>query len=237
MSWTVVGYWLLDRFWPTLEIPTSSPVARAPKWIGIGLNSIDVIESAYQLLKDEAKALDDDLRIVESKLQSISSVATIATTILVAIVAFLTSGRFKEFTEPSVLAVLVFACYIEIQFLRAFLAAVQGLSRKQFSAFELTDIPPSRYQSKSRFLLKVCEKLASIISDNRIVVNAKVEQMALGHEALKNAVAGLFLMVASVLAISILETRYYATGVLLLVLFFGVLLTVLAVNLRSKSIR
>lgn len=237
MSLTTVGYWLLDRFWPTLAIPDASPISQAPKWLGIGLTSTEVIESSYELLKNEAKALDDDLKIVESKLQSISSVATIATTILVAIVAFLTSGRFKEFTEPSVLIVLIAACYVEIQFLRAFLAAVQGLSRKQFSAYELTDIQPSRHQSKNQYLLKASDKLASFISDNRIVVNAKVEQMALGHEALKNAVAGLFLMVASVLAISILETRYYATGVLLLVLFCAILLTVLAVNLRSKKIR
>lgn len=237
MSMRPVLYWLVDRFWPTLEPQKAAPISQVPKWVGTGLTSAEVIESSYQMLKEEAKAVEDDLRIVEAKLQTISSTAPIALTILVAIVAFITSGRFKEFTEPSVLTVLTVACYVEVQFLRAFLAAVQGLSRKQFSAFQLADTIPSRNYSKDQFLLKTCEKLAGIISKNRLLVNAKVEQMALGHTALKNAVAGLLLMVAVVLAITILETHYYITGLSLLVLALVIFLFVLTVNLQSRAIR
>lgn len=213
-----VLYWVLDLAWPTLEPPTKRRVLSRPKWEGISRNSCDVIQAAFDLMKDELKSQDDEIRLIESKLQSISSLTPVVSTILVAIVAFLTGGRVHQFAEPSVLTMVIGACYVVSQLLRALLASIGGLRRRSFSAVSVSDIRPTPGQTKTDYLLHLCKELSIIADNNREIINGKVDQLELGHVAVRNAVAGLLVTLAVVLAITILETKSYVTGIALFLL-------------------
>lgn len=228
-------YQLLDLVWPTLRPPTERQSLSQPKWDGIGRNSSEVIEAAFDVLKAELKNQDDEVRLIESKLQSMSSLTPVVSTILVAIVAFLTGGRVQQFTEASVLTMVIGACYVVLQLLRALLAAVGGLRRRTFFSVSVTDIPPTPDQTKTDYLLHFCKDLSAVASNNRGVIDSKVDQLELGHVAVRNAVAGLLLTLVVVLAITVAETKSYRTAIALGLVSAVTVASVMVIRALSKE--
>lgn len=203
MAWKDTFYWLRDRVWTTLEYPTSKKSVAVTEWSDSLAGDVAVIEAAYNLLKDELKTEDDRMRIVETKLLSIASFAPIAMTITVAIVTFLTGGKVREFTRPSILIVGFGGGYVALQFLRAVLAAINGLERRSYSRILLTSIVPGPREEKEAYLKRACKEMIRVITENKEVINEKVSQLALGHTAIKNAVWGLLLVLITILIITI----------------------------------
>jgi ABC-type multidrug transport system fused ATPase/permease subunit len=174
---------------PAFEWPSTSPVP------------VETLEAAYNLLKDELKSEDDRAKIIESKLLSISSLIPIAMTVTVAMVTFLTSGRVSQFTFRSILIIGVVGAYIALQFLRASLAAITGLGRRSYGHIEVKEIAPKPKEKKEEYLQRTCAQMAEILVFNREAVNKKVDQLALGHDAIKNAVWGLLILLFVILVI------------------------------------
>lgn len=186
--------WLRDRVWPSLDAPPKKADVPAFEWPIARPVAVDTLEAAYNLLKDELKSEDDRAKIIESKLLSIASLIPIAMTVTVAMITFLTGGRVSQFTFRSILIVGAVGAYIALQFLRASLAAITGLGRRSYGHIEVKEIVPKPKEKKEEFLQRTCAQMAEILVFNREVVNKKVDQLALGHEAIKNAVWGLLIL-------------------------------------------
>lgn len=201
-------YWLRDRILPTVvpAPPKEGPVA--PVWPEVLPCAPEALEAAYDALKDELKAQEERVKTVETRLLSISSLAPVSMTIIVAVITFLTGDRAGEFTRASVLAVGLMASYVALQFLVALLAAVNGLSRRSFYHLDLKDIVPRRDEGKEAYLQRACAGLAEVILHNGGVVDDKVSQLARGHEAVKNAVGGLLLVLLTVVVITAAGTYW-----------------------------
>jgi hypothetical protein len=197
------AYWFRDRCWPLLEPLTEVRTPPNIEWKLIPSPSLDVLETAYAFLKDEFKTDLELVRIVDSKLQSISSLSPIAITVIVAMVAFLTGGRVGEFTKTSTLVLEVLGFYVALQFVRALLAATKGLGRAGYYFATPKDIPPKVGETKETYIRRVCEDLSDSLVRNREATNRKVEQLALGHEALTNAIFGLLGVIFVLLLVTI----------------------------------
>lgn len=198
---------LLDWVWPTLFTPPKKDAAAAFEWPFDKSADADTLEAAYSLLKDELKSEDDRAKIVESKLLSISSLIPIAMTVTVALVTFLTSGRVSEFTLFSILSVGAVGAYVALQFLRASLAAIRGLGRKSYEHMKVEEIAPEPGEKKEAYLQRICALMTRTITFNREVNNEKVGQLALGHEAMRNAVRGLLLLLLVILVIAVVGAQ------------------------------
>ena len=177
-----------------------------PAWPAGRPCPLETLEAAYGALKDELNAQDDRAKTVETRLLSISSLAPVSMTIMVAVVTFLTSDRAREFTWGSVLAVGIVGSYVSLQFLLALLAAVKGLGRRSFSHLSIKDIVPQPDETKDAYLRRACAELTQVILHNRGAVDDKVSQLALAHEAVKNAVWGLLLVLITILVYTVAGT-------------------------------
>lgn len=196
-----VQHRLRDWVWPTLVAPPKKDDVDAFEWPNDKTADVGTLEAAYNLLKDELKSEDDRAKIIESKLLSISSLIPIAMTVTVAMVTFLTGGRVSQFTLPSILIVGFVGAYIALQFLRASLAAIKGLGRRSYSHIEAKEIAPKPKEKKEAYLQRTCAQMVQILAFNREVINKKVDHLALGHEAIKNAVWGLLFLLLIVLVV------------------------------------
>lgn len=197
--------WLLDRIWPTL---VSDPKARNktnPEWPATLTSTDEALELAYEALREEMKSEDERIKVVEAKLINISSLAPIAMTIFVAMIAFLTSGRVQSFTRMSIWVVVIFGGYIALQFLLAVRAAIKGLARRSFQRVSLEDWFPRGRESRTDYLLRACKEVTDTIVNNRRAIDQKVSQLALCHESILNAVWGLLIMLVILLAIAVTQ--------------------------------
>lgn len=197
---------VVDCFWPTLE---RSPKSKRPELPIVTLSS-EVAPEVRSRLEAAVEADVDRMKSIDAKLMAVCSVAPICATLLVAIVSFLTTQRPGTFTPSSVLGVVALVSFIIIQFIRALLAAIQGLQRRGF----LVPTSSSLWaqidgESVDAYTLRACNDLADRLHVNRETTNEKVSYMALAHRAYLNAVVGMLLAVIVLSAIILSE--YAAT--------------------------
>ena len=199
--------WLRDRIWPTLVPHPKAGNKTDLEWPENLAASDDVLELVYDALKEEMKAEDERIKIVEAKLINTSSFAPIAMTIFVAMIAFLTSDKVQLFTRVSIWIVVVFGGYIALQFLLAVRAAIKGLARRPFKRLSLEDVFPQAEESRTDYLLRACKKVSCAIAKNRKGIDQKVGQLALCHESILNAVWGLLILLFILLMIVATQPR------------------------------
>ena len=193
---------LLDWIWPSLE---GAGASSAPTLPNVQLTCAVATELCTRL-EAAVEADVDRMRSIDAKLMAVCSVAPICVTLLLAIVSFITTHRPGTFTPLSVLGVTTLACYVILQFLRALLAAIEGLQRRGFvvptsaSLWAQTD-----QESLNAYTLRACADLAERLHANRETTNGKVSQMALAHQAYRNAIVGMLVAVAIIGAIVLYE--------------------------------
>jgi hypothetical protein len=152
------------------------------------------LQFLHEERREELAAEVDRLRVVESKLTTIASVATIPITLLLGVVTFLSTGRAREFTPLSVFAISTCAFYVAVQFLRALLAAIRGLSRTSYPApFATMPIRPGA--SPEACWRDACETLANNVHEYQERTNAKLDQLELAHTSIINAVVALIVAI------------------------------------------
>lgn len=189
---------VFDCFWPTLERspepkPTELPIVKLTSEVALEVRS---------RLEAAVEADVDRMRSIDAKLMAVCSVAPICATLLVAIVSFLTTQRPGTFTTSSVLAVVALASFVIIQFVRALLAAIQGLQRRGFLVPTSSSLwAQIEGESVDTYTLRACDDLAERLHQNRETTNEKVSYMAVAHRAYLNAVVGMLLAVIVLSAI------------------------------------
>ena len=184
-----------DFLWPMLD-PPSRPFPSPSRKLDLPASvGIEVLREVYGRLSAEFAVETDRMRAVENKLLAVGSVAPIAVTIIVAVVSVLFSGRLPDLSPASVTTLVVLAFYAALQFLRAMLAAILGLSAKSYNAPGMSDIAPDASHDVTSYLCKASNGLARRLDQHREVVNSNVSQLKLAHHALRNAVRALVFFV------------------------------------------
>ena len=139
-----------------------------------------MVREVYGRLSAELEIEAERRRAVETKLLAVGSVAPIAVTIMVAAISFLSSGRLRDFVPESVVVVLVIAVYVALQFLRAMLAAIYGLSRMGYSGPQISEIVRAGTVEPSGYLRNASNDVARRIEQHRETTNEKVKPTRTG---------------------------------------------------------
>jgi len=185
---------LLDMFWATAWRIKKPPLLEAAWPQSIALKT-ETLESAREALKEEQETEVDRIRVVETKLLGITSLAPVAMAVVVAGFTVLANGSVRSFTRSSVVLIGVAEGYVCVQFLRAVLGAIYGLRRRSFSAMTLEDLYPKPNETGEQYLRRNCEEMASNIRQNRAEIDAKVTWLDIAHTSIRNAAAGLLILV------------------------------------------
>lgn len=195
-------YWLRDRVYPSPEgiKPRFSIVKN--DWILKEPPSGEPLNIACSWLKDQVKAEEDRGKIVEGKLQSVLPLSSTVITLLLALITFLTSGKAGQYTKSSILLVTLGCAYVATQFLVAFFRAIRGLARQSYDRADVDDIAPQPSDNKDTYIRRAFSRLAEILQHNTETNNDKVTQLACAHEALKNGVVGLLIVIIILLFIT-----------------------------------
>ena len=185
-----VGRWFRDLVWATLDRPSRNLLrdAETPKPEINADAHDDVVPEVYGRLSAELETEAERRRAVETKLLAVGSVAPIAVTIMVAAASVLSSGRLPDFVPVSVFVILFVAFYVAMQFLRAMLAAICGLSRMAYYGPNISEIVRAGTKGRSEYLRNASNDLARRIEQHRETTNEKVSQLAVAHKAMRNAV-------------------------------------------------
>ena len=187
------GRWLRDRVWASLDPPPNldSNVQQS----GLEINADEeVVRAMYERLSAELEAEDERKRSVETKLIAAGSVASIAVTIMGSVATFLTS---------ELLWVGIAMAYAALQFLRATLAVISGLSRKSYSGPTTSAILSAGTEGLVGYLREASIDHVKRLVQHRETTNENVSQLALAHTSIKNALVAL--VVALVVALLILS--------------------------------
>ena len=201
-----VGRWLRDRVWVTLDPAVGSSRDDGDKPEVDGYASDDVVREVYGRLGAELEMESERRRAVEAKLLAVGAVAPMAVTIMGAVVAFLSSGRVGNFVPESVVVISVISVYVALQFLRAMLAAVAGLTRRAYAGPRMSEIVPSGREGVGGYLRRTCNECMCRIEQHREATNEKVSQLAVAHEAMRNAVTALVVQLVVLVGIVVWES-------------------------------
>jgi hypothetical protein len=185
-----VGWWLLDRAWPTLRKEGEAPAAPEPFVIGEPVTD-DVVRLTHDKMCDALAAEDERAKGADARLIAVCTVAPVVVTVLVTLVGFLTSEKIQDFTPLSVAVVALSALYVALQFLRALLAAIEGLAARAYLAATVAGLTPQKDDSINSYLGRISSDLATRLDQHRRTTNDKISQMKLAHVAITNGVSGL----------------------------------------------
>lgn len=185
--------------------PSSKPIPDTTSkagWPETNPTTAETLEAAYALLKDELKVEEDRSKVVEAKLQGILSLVPLAMTIVFAVVTYLIGGKTGGVSAKILKVEIVGAFYLALQILRALLAVISGLSSRNYAYLQIEDVIPKQGETKEAYLNRTCKDVFDIICLNREVTNGKLNQLNLGHTAIRNAVWGLFTVIGVMLVLA-----------------------------------
>lgn len=179
-----------DCVWASLDPSTDG--ARFERVIPEGLD-IETVKALHEELSRELSDAIERKKAIDGKLSSIVSMAPIPVTILLAVMTFLTSGRVQTFTGPSIVILSLLAFIIALQFLRALVTAIQGISRMSY--WHTRVVLPTAGEPYRAYSEDSCASLLKGIESYEANTDEKVSQLALAHRSLKNAVGWLMLAI------------------------------------------
>jgi hypothetical protein len=156
-------------------------------------------ECAKLLEEEDARRQSVDVRLT-----SIVGLCSVAGTIVFGGILAQAAGalRFQETWMRYVMALGAF--YLAAQLCSAILAAIRGLSRRNYQVDTVKSILPSPDDDRPTHLLRRIGACFELLSEHRTNTNDKVTQMAVAHRAMKNFLWFL-------LAIALLGAGYSAT--------------------------
>ena len=199
----VLSRWLRDRIWAKLDGPSTDTTA-PPMTLDPNVNE-DVLPLMFERLSDTLATETDRRRAVESKLVAAGTVAPIAVTLVLAVTTLLSPGRAQDFTSAGAITLALTAFYVALQFLRATLATITGLSRMSYDAALVSAVVSTGTASPADYLRQASIELGRRIMQHREATNAKVDQLALAHISIVNALVAFLIAILVLSAITVWE--------------------------------
>ena len=193
----VVACWLRDRFWPLLE---NEPNGTRDEDIvytteDIITKDVDRLKVLMELLKTEIATENERNKIVEGKLQSLLAFNTVAIGIITILITFLTAKTTTTLPPKAVASAVVLAGYIALQLFRTIWASIKGLQRREYTTLTIESIISlDKWQTNDMYYKNLLIDMCECLKKNYPVIDDKVNQMAVAHVSILNAIFGLIIL-------------------------------------------
>lgn len=199
--------WIVDRLWPRITGPDE--VYQKPEAL-FDKTSQTCLSEIAQFLFHQLEHLKQRQKTVESKLVSLLTLtSTLTTVIATAFVAVATFGTIEKQFEFYIIFAGLIVGYIAAQLTRALWCTISGLSRRKYRRLSESELIPKPEENSQSYQIRLYNLILCQIHQNNWVINRMVEDMAVAHVALKNAIFASFAMIP--LAIVILLIRIYSS--------------------------
>ena len=179
--------WIPDWVWPRLTGKTEEEPGDLCYFDGHQAAFLPAVEVSLQNIVEQG---EERLRTVERKLIARLTLAAVlgaaVATSLVA-VAVLDQVRDSWLTVVAALVVIILVFYILAQIVCSLMAALRGMVRRGYKGLTPKGITPLADETTDQYRIRLLNYQAQNIIWNNWVVNGKVSDMAVAHEALKNA--------------------------------------------------
>ncbi len=180
---------IADWLWPHLT-GESSPSPQDKEFVDAKSSGL-LLEEIEPVMIQRTAQVEERLRTVESKLLSLLTLtAVLSAAVTASLVAVSAIGKLKDIDLAFVLIAAVLVLYIALQLLRSLWATTNGLVRRGYKQMAILDIVPSDGETKDQYRLRILNARANHMRWNEWVVDQKVSEMAVAHQALRNALAG-----------------------------------------------
>lgn len=195
---------------------------RIPDWIWPHLtgNQVSCPEDEALLAPRHARHLDDinhnlefrlsqaeqRIRSVESKLLAMLALASILSLTVTAGLAI--SISLDTVVEDDKLFAVTSVClvfYVAVQLLRSLWCVVSGLMRRSYKVLSPQDMIPKNYEDAVTFRSRLLNLQLNNMNWNEWVVDQKVSEMAVAHEALKNVLRATFILILLIFFIAVVN--------------------------------
>ena len=165
--------------------------------------SLDEITS---IVSSRLVQLEERIKGVESKLVALLTLTSILSTAVAASLAAATTlGRVEEDAKLLAWCAIFLVFYASVQILRSLWATVAGLMRRSYKQLAPAAIVPQGGETGEAYRVRLLNLQVNHLCWNEWVVNQKVSDMAVGHTALKNALAVIFLLILLALVIAVVH--------------------------------
>lgn len=204
--------WVGDLFWPSASTDNGAELKKLEE------RCKQEQEAVAKLNADEAalrQALESSLALlaaerdrsssVDARLGGLLSLASVATTLVLATVTFLTRKEAGEsvYVPWSVWVVAGLGTYTVIQFLGALRGAVKGLGRRAVEQNIFLSLLPDGKEAEAPYLVRILKGHANTRRDLALKIDDKVTWMAIAHRALMNAIGAMVLAAIGLFAVTI----------------------------------
>jgi hypothetical protein len=192
-----------DWIWPHL---TGEPTPPPSGQLSVETRNEALLGEIEHVLDRRMGLVDERLRNVETKLVALltlTSVLSAAVTAAFAIGATIDTPKVFPLIPLWLILILVF--YIAINLLRSLWATVNGLIRRGYKQLQCTEIIPREGEDNKCYKVRILSQQMEHIQWNEWVLDQKVSQMAVAHEALRNALAATGGVILTALAIAVFK--------------------------------
>ena len=179
--------WIPDWVWPRLTGKTEEGPGDLCYFDARQATFLPVIEVSIQNVVEQG---EERLRTVERKLIALLTLAAVlgaAVAASLVAVAVLDQVRNSWLTVVAALAAIILVFYILAQIVFCLMAALRGMVRRGYKRLTPEGITPRAGETTEQYRIRLLNYQAQNVIWNDWVVNGKVSDMAVAHEALKNA--------------------------------------------------
>lgn len=163
---------------------------------GINGSDKEKRDEVIHCIQTAFEAEEERDRRVESKLTSMLTFGTAALSVVLALIGMLTQGSIISGNNALRWIVLLGFGYIAIQFCRTGFAALNGLGRRSWARPSFDQLLPESKNTDDWDQQIACVYINATLI-NRETINRKVEQMAIAHVAIRNAIFVLLILIIS----------------------------------------
>ena len=150
------------------------------------------------ILSTRLAQTEERVRNVESKLVALLTLTSVLSVVVTTgLAAVTTLGTIREEAETKIFAwvAVVLISYVAVQLIRALGATVAGLMRKSYRQLSPEDMIPEDNETSETYRTRLLNLQVNSMRFNEWVVNQKVSEMAVAHEALRNALVSNFALI------------------------------------------
>lgn len=191
----------IDLVWPHAEPLPKDYLQKHEQRLASEVAEIEGLPVDDEILSDCLTACTATLAVeetrrqgVESRLTTIMGLSSIAGTIVFGVIVALAAGTLNPASRMLRAIMALGGLYTTLQVCNAILSAVRGLERREYEAITVSDVTKHRDEAKPAYLRRRAIRCLPVHAQHELQTHAKVTQMAVAHQAIKNFIAGLCLL-------------------------------------------
>lgn len=194
-----------DWVWPHL---TGKPEPYKDEQLSIATDDANLLSEVEHVLDMRNSQVDERLRNIETKLVALLTLTSVLSAALTAsFTAISIMGTPKDYLRVPIWIVVIIVFYITISLLRSLWTTVNGLVRRGYKQLGYEDMVPGDREDSIHYKIRILNERLKHINWNEYILNKKVSEMAVAHEALRNALcatAGLILLALAITVIKLI---------------------------------